>query len=190
MIGKTVSHYRIVAPLGAGGMGVVYSGEDVRLGRPVALKFVPEDLARDRQAVERLKSEARTASGLNHANICTIFDIGDHEGQPFIVMELLKGQTLRDKLTAAPLKTLDVVELGIQVADALDSAHRQNIIHRDIKPANIFLVDRGQVKVLDFGLAKFVAGQATALTTAGSTREQTAEGVTLGTVSCTCRPNR
>ena len=183
MIGKTVSHYRIVAPLGAGGMGVVYSGEDVRLGRPVALKFVPEDLARDRQAVERLKSEARTASGLNHANICTIFDIGDHEGQPFIVMELLKGQTLRDKLTAAPLKTLDVVELGIQVADALDSAHRQNIIHRDIKPANIFLVDRGQVKVLDFGLAKFVAGQATALTTAGSTREQTAEGVTLGTVS-------
>jgi hypothetical protein len=164
-------------------MGVVYSGEDIRLGRPVALKFVPEDLARDRQAVERLKSEARTASGLNHANICTIFDIGDHEGQPFIVMELLKGQTLRDKLTAAPLKTLDVVELGIQVADALDSAHRQNIIHRDIKPANIFLVDRGQVKVLDFGLAKFVSGQATALTTAGSTREQTAEGVTLGTVS-------
>jgi hypothetical protein len=164
-------------------MGVVYSGEDIRLGRPVALKFVPEDLVRDRQAVERLKSEARTASGLNHANICTIFDIGDHEGQPFIVMELLKGQTLRDKLTAAPLKTLDVVELGIQVADALDSAHRQNIIHRDIKPANIFLVDRGQVKVLDFGLAKFVSGQATALTTAGSTREQTAEGVTLGTVS-------
>jgi len=164
-------------------MGVVYSGEDIRLGRPVALKFVPEDLARDRQAVERLKSEARTASGLNHANICTIFDIGDHEGQPFIVMELLKGQTLRDKLTAAPLKTLEVIELGIQVADALDSAHRQNIIHRDIKPANIFLVDRGQVKVLDFGLAKFVSGQTTALTTAGSTREQTAEGVTLGTVS-------
>jgi serine/threonine protein kinase len=183
MIGKTVSHYRIVGPLGSGGMGVVYSGEDVRLGRPVALKFVPEDLARDRQAVERLKSEARTASGLNHTNICTIFDIGDYEGQPFIVMELLKGQTLRDKLTAAPLKTLDVVELGIQVADALDSAHRQNIIHRDIKPANIFLVDRGPVKVLDFGLAKFVSSQATSATTAGSTREQTAEGVTLGTVS-------
>jgi serine/threonine protein kinase len=183
MIGKTVSHYRIVGPLGAGGMGVVYSGEDVRLGRPVALKFVPEDLARDRQAVERLKSEARTASGLNHVNICTIFDIGEHDGQPFIVMELLKGQTLRDKLAGAPLKTPDVVELGIQVADALDAAHRQNIIHRDIKPANIFLVDRGPVKVLDFGLAKLVSGQTNATTTAGSTREQTAEGVTLGTVS-------
>jgi serine/threonine protein kinase len=184
MIGKTVSHYRIVGPLGAGGMGVVYSGEDVRLGRPVALKFVPEDLARDRQAVERLKSEARTASGLNHTNICTIFDIGEHEGQPFIVMELLKGQTLRDKLTGAPLKTPEVVELGIQVADALDSAHRQNIIHRDIKPANIFLVDRGPVKVLDFGLAKLVSRRQTDTTTsAGSTREQTAEGVTLGTVS-------
>jgi hypothetical protein len=183
MIGKTVSHYRIVGPLGAGGMGVVYAGEDVRLGRPVALKFVPEDLARDRQAVERLKSEARTASGLNHANICTIFDIGDHDGQPFIVMELLKGQTLRDKLTAAPLKTAEVVDLGIHVADALDSAHRQNIIHRDIKPANIFLVDRGPVKVLDFGLAKLVSSQSTSATSAGSTREQTAEGVTLGTVS-------
>jgi serine/threonine protein kinase len=183
MIGKTVSHYRIVGPLGAGGMGVVYAGEDVRLGRPVALKFVPEDLARDRQAVERLKSEARTASGLNHTNICTIFDIGEYEGQPFIVMELLKGQTLRDRLGAAPLKTLDVVELGIQVADALDAAHRQNVIHRDIKPANLFLVDRGPVKVLDFGLAKLVSGQTTASTTVGSTREQTAEGVTLGTVS-------
>jgi serine/threonine protein kinase len=184
MIGKTVSHYRIVGPLGAGGMGVVYAGEDVRLGRPVALKFVPEDLARDRQAVERLKSEARTASGLNHANICTIFDIGEHDGQPFIVMELLKGQTLREKLVGAPLKTPEVVELGIQVADALDAAHRQNIIHRDIKPANIFLVDRGPAKVLDFGLAKFVSqAQTGATTTARSTREQTAEGVTLGTVS-------
>ena len=183
MIGKTVSHYRIVGPLGAGGMGVVYAGEDVRLGRPVALKFVPEDLARDRQAVERLKSEARTASGLNHANICTIFDIGDHEGQPFIVMELLKGQTLRDRLTAAPLKTLDVVELGIQVADALDSAHRQNIIHRDIKPANLFLVERGPVKVLDFGLAKFVLTTRRARPRPDPTREQTAEGVTLGTVA-------
>ena len=188
MIGKTVPNYRIVGPLGSGGMGVVYSGEDVRLGGRSPSSSCLKT-RQDRQAVERLKSEARTASGLNHANICTIFDIGDHEGQPFIVMELLKGQTLRDKLTAAPLKTLDVVELGIQVADALDSAHRQNIIHRDIKPANIFLVDRGQVKVLDFGLAKFVSGQATALTTAGSTREQTAEGVTLGTVS-SCRRNR
>src|SRR5215510_12172839 len=133
MIGKTVSHYRIVGPLGSGGMGVVYAGEDIRLGRPVALKFVPDDLAKDRQAIERLKSEARTASGLNHANICTIFDIGEHEGQPFIVMELLKGQTLRERLAVAPLKTPEVVDIGIQVADALEAAHRQHVIHRDIK---------------------------------------------------------
>jgi len=184
MIGKTVSHYRIMGPLGSGGMGVVYVGEDVRLGRPVALKFVPEDLARDRQSVERLKSEARTASALNHANICTIFDIGEHEGQPFIVMELLKGQTLRERLAAAQLKTPDVIDIGIQVADALDSAPREHIIHRDIKPANLFLVDRGPVKVLDFGLAKLLSRPATtATTTTGSTREQTAEGVTLGTVA-------
>jgi serine/threonine protein kinase len=183
MIGKTVSHYRIVGPLGAGGMGVVYSGEDIRLGRPVALKFVPEDLARDRQAIERLNGEARTASGLNHASICTIYDIGEYEGQPFIVMELLKGQTLRDRLASGPLKTLDVVDLGIQVADALDSAHRRDIIHRDIKPANLFLVDRGPVKVLDFGLAKLLSRRTAAATTAGFTRERTAEGVTLGTVS-------
>jgi serine/threonine protein kinase len=183
MIGKTVSHYRIVGPLGAGGMGVVYAGEDVRLGRPVALKFVPEDLARDHQAVERLNSEARTASGLNHPNICTIFDIGEYEGQPFIVMELLKGQTLRDRLTTGPLKTIDAIDLGIQVADALDSAHRQSIIHRDIKPANLFLVERGPVKVLDFGLAKLLLRATSATTTLGSTREQTGEGVTLGTVS-------
>jgi len=183
MIGKTVSHYRIVGPLGSGGMGVVYSGEDIRLGRPVALKFVPEELAKDRQVIERLNSEARTASGLNHPNICTVYDVGDYEGQPFIVMELLKGQTLRDRLAAGPLRTLDVVELGIQVTDALDAAHRRDIIHRDIKPANLFLVDRGQVKVLDFGLAKLVSRQAAASTTVGFTRERTADGMTLGTVA-------
>jgi serine/threonine protein kinase len=183
MIGKTVTHYRIVGPLGTGGMGVVYSGEDVRLGRPVALKFVPEELARDRQAVERLISEARTASGLNHPNICTIHDIGEHEGQPFIVMELLKGQTLRDRLASAPLKTHDVIDLGIQVADALDCAHQRSIIHRDIKPANLFLVERGPVKVLDFGLAKLVPNQASVSTTEIQTRDLTAHGVTLGTVS-------
>jgi tRNA A-37 threonylcarbamoyl transferase component Bud32 len=183
MIGKTVTHYRIVGPLGTGGMGVVYSAEDVRLGRPVALKFVPEELARDRQAVDRLISEARTASGLNHPNICTIHDIGEHEGQPFIVMELLKGQTLRDRLASAPLKTHDVIDLGIQVADALDCAHQRSIIHRDIKPANLFLVERGPVKVLDFGLAKLVPNQASVSTTEIQTRDLTAHGVTLGTVS-------
>jgi serine/threonine protein kinase len=185
MIGKTVSHYRITGPLGAGGMGVVYAGEDIRLGRPVAVKFVSDDLAKDRQIVERLNSEARTASSLNHPNICTIYDIGDFEGQPFIVMELLKGQTLRDRMTTtAPLKTLDVIEMGIQVADALDAAHRRDVIHRDIKPANLFLVDRGPVKVLDFGLAKLLSGETGGGTTAvRSTREQTGDGVTLGTVS-------
>jgi hypothetical protein len=182
VIGKTVSHYRILSSIGAGGMGVVYAGEDVRLGRPVALKFVPEELARDHSAVGRLVDEARTASGLNHPNICTIYDIGEYEGQPFIVMELLKGQTLRDRLAAGPLKTHEAVDLGIQVADALDAAHQRDIVHRDIKPANLFLVDRGQAKILDFGLAKLVPHAATA-TTAGLTRDQTAEGVTLGTVS-------
>src|ERR1700730_18081963 len=183
VIGRTVSHYQIVGQLGAGGMGVVYAAEDRRLGRTVALKFVPEDLAKDQHAIERLRSEARTASGLNQANICTIYDIDEYEGRPFIAMELLKGQTLRERLNTAPLKIHDAVELGIQVADALDSAHRRDIIHRDMKPANLFLVDRGQVKILDFGLAKLVSPQAAVLTTGGATRDQTAEGVTLGTVA-------
>jgi serine/threonine protein kinase len=183
VIGRTVSHYHIVGQLGAGGMGVVYAAEDHRLGRPVALKFVPEELAKDHQAIERLRTEARTASGLNHANICTIYDIGEYEGRPFIVMELLKGQTLRDRLTAAgPLRIHEAVELGIHVADALDAAHHRGIMHRDIKPANLFLVERGQVKILDFGLAKLVRQPASSTTT-GPTRDQTAEGVTLGTVS-------
>ena len=183
MIGKTVSHYRILEPLGSGGMGVVYSGEDIRLGRPVALKFVPEELAKDPAAVERLKSEARTASALNHANICTIYDIGEEEGHFFIVMELLRGRTLRERLVEGPLKPIDVIDLGIHVADALDAAHHRDIIHRDIKPANLFLVERGPIKILDFGLAKLVSHATEASTTGGMTRDRTAVGMTLGTVA-------
>src|SRR6266853_621737 len=182
VIGRTVSHYQIVGQLGAGGMGVVYAAEDRRLGRPVALKFVPEDLAKDRHAIERLRSEARTASGLNHANICTIYDIDEHEGRPFIAMELLKGQTLRDRLNTGPLKIHDAVELGIQVADALDSAHHRDIIHRDLKPANLFLVDRGHIKIVDFGLAKLLARHRAFTSPDASTApaDLTAAGVTLG----------
>jgi hypothetical protein len=182
VIGKTVSHYRILSQLGLGGMGVVYGGEDIRLGRAVALKFVPEELGRDTPAIHRLHSEARTASGLNHPNICTIYDIGEHDGRPFVVMELLKGQTLRERLARSPLKIHEAVDIGIQVADALDAAHQHGIVHRDIKPANVFLVDHGPAKVLDFGLAKLVV-EHTSATTEGPTIDRTAEGLTVGTVS-------
>jgi serine/threonine protein kinase len=182
MVGRTIAHYRILSQLGSGGMGVVYAAEDERLGRPVALKFVPEELARDHQAVERLRSEARTASSLNHANICTIYDIGEHEGRPFIVMELLKGQTLRERLTSGLLRVHETLDIGIQVADALDSAHARGVIHRDIKPANLFLSDRGQIKILDFGLAKLLR-QPTSMSTAAQTTDLTGAGMTLGTVA-------
>lgn len=183
MIGRTISHYRISGQLGAGGMGVVYAGEDIRLGRPVALKFVPEDLTKDPTALERLRAEARAASALNHANICTVYDVGEYDGQPFIVMELLKGHTLRDGLTGGPLKIHQIVDIGIQVADALDAAHAQGILHRDIKPANLFLVDRGVVKILDFGLAKHLADGPTGTTVTTAPELLTAEGVTVGTVA-------
>jgi non-specific serine/threonine protein kinase len=187
VIGRTVSHYRVAAKLGSGGMGVVYEAEDTKLGRHVALKFLPAGMAQDKAALERFQREARAASALNHPGICTVYEIDQHEGQHFIAMELLEGETLAERIRKGPFETGPLLDLGVQLADALESAHAKGIVHRDLKPANVFVTPRGQAKILDFGLAKIErarpGGEHSEAPTAVQPNELTTAGSTMGTVS-------